>query len=103
MRGNNKRKLIPQHQLFAIKEKFHSGVPISKLIREYELDISHPHLRKLLFIYIDILNPELNLSHRKALNDSIFPIWLENKLGAVTQPDSWTYEGRFPYGTWEKK
>jgi len=103
MRGNNKRKLVSGNLIPQLLESYQLGVPLSKLIANNQLDISSPHLRKLLFIYIEILDPGIDMKQRSRLYSSLFPIWLEDKVGAYTQPDEWTYDGRFPNGTWRKK
>ena len=100
MRGNNSRKLIAEPLLAELKDKFCDGVPVARLVRDYTLDISDPHLRKLLFIYIDILNKELNTTYRTNLRQAIFPAWVKNAEGVMVQPDRWTYVGKFPFGQW---
>jgi len=100
MRGNNKRKLISEHLLAPMLEKFYAGVPVTRLIKDYELEISRPHLRKLLFIYIDILDMNLTEDYRTALRKAIFPQWVQDCSIVMKQPDRWTYIGKFPFGQW---
>ena len=102
MRGS-KRKLIPRPLLTTLLEEFYSGVPVAKTIKKYRLAISSPHLRKLLFMYMDILDLNQVKSIRTALCDSIFPPWLEDNALVTTQPDTWTYKGKFPFGVWERR
>jgi len=100
MRGNNKRKLIPEEILFAILKDYRVGVPLSKLVKNYDMEISTPHLRKLLFIYIDILDISQDEAYRTNLRNAIFPAWVKYATSAMVQPDRWTYVGKFPFGQW---
>jgi len=106
MRGNNKRKLLPEALLSPLTYQFRQGVPVTKLIRNNNLEVSRPHLRKLFFIYIDILDFE-NSEHQKdfaiALRRAMFPEWLDNKTTITEQPDEWTYDGKFPFGKWIRR
>ena len=101
MRGNNKRKLISEPLLIDLLNKYRDGVPLSKLVKNYRMDISTPHLRKLLFIYIDILDPEQSEANQLALRKAIFPAWIEGTRSAIVQPNEWTYKGKFPFGEWK--
>lgn len=103
MRGNNTRKLIDEPLLVELLSKFRDGVPIARLVRDYKLEVSDPHLRKLLFIYIDILDEELYSSKRCTIRDALFPAWVQGKDGIITQPNEWSFTGRFPLGTWGVK
>jgi len=103
VRGNNKRKLITEQYLAAILKEYQLSVPLAKLVKNHALNISTPHLRKLLFIYIDILDMSQAESNRIALRNAIFPNWLNGYLGVAEQPDEWTYQGKFPFGEWKLK
>ncbi len=97
------RKLIPELLLSRLLEEFYSGVPVTKLIAKHKLALSRHHLRKLLFLYVDILDVNQAEFTRTALRNAIFPSWLKNKMFVTTQPDAWIYKGKFPFGTWEEK
>ena len=103
MRGNNKRKLMPESLLSQLLDAYRLGVPLAKLIREHDLDISRPHLRKLLFIYIDVLEEEAFYNKESTLRHALFPAWVREKQGITIQPDKWTFTGRFPLGAWGVK
>lgn len=97
------RKLIPELLLSILLEEFYSGVPVTKLIAKYKLVISRHHLRKLLYMYVDILDVNQAEFTRTALRNAIFPPWLKNEMFVTTQPDAWIYKGKSPFGSWEEK
>lgn len=90
-----KRKLVKKPTLQEITQKYIVGVPVSKLIRQFELDISSPCLIKLIKI-------NLTLDARSG-RANLYPVWLDNSEEAPhiqTNPDTWSFEGRFPKGRW---
>ena len=101
MRGNNKRKLLNELELQAVRKSYVLGVPLTRIIRDMQLSVSRLHLLKLLYIYNDIVEEELKANEeRHQLRSAIFPIWLNNTKGIIEQPNTWTYKGRFPFGEW---
>lgn len=90
------RKLIVKHYLNEYASLRQLGVPIRKIIRDNDLDISGPHLSKLLD-WVDELNQENNT----IIHDSLFPQWLDTDGDKVQeQPIHYNYSGRFPKGRW---
>jgi len=98
---NYKRKLIAEPLLKDLAEDFNKGVPLATLIRNYQLEVSPPHLRKLLFIYSQILDESMPERHARTLRASLFPAWLTE--GVQVQPDNWGFLGKFPLGNWEEQ
>ena len=100
----NSRKLVPKTLLADIAKLRQLGVPLRKLIRDHELDISGPHLTKLLDTFGDLRTP-INIYDKKieqVVCASMFPAWLDNNsLTAQDQPDNYKYVGRFPIGEWQ--
>lgn len=99
-RTRAKRKLIKYPLLLELTSKFQDGVPVAKLIRQYELDISTPCLMKLLKIQTKLVS---SISLRR---HSLNPPWLDDSDAAPNvqvNPDDWYYEGRFPDGQWKQK
>ena len=88
-----KRKLVRHKLLLELAEKSSMGVPLTRLIRDAELDISRPHLYKLLYYY--------NTNKRKrVVYKSLFPPWLDTRSDIQLQPKNYKYKGLFPWGEW---
>lgn len=83
-------KLIPKPLLAQMSEEYELGVPVSKLKRKYNIEMSLPKLKELLEYYKE-----------QALHQSLFPIWLN--FEQTIQPDNWRYQGKFPFGEWKRK
>lgn len=98
---NNKRKLMGKELLKEVIELRKLGVPIRRIIKNKKIDISIPHLNKLMDLY-----EEANITTVSFLADSIFssifPIWLSENDGIKIVPNNWHYKGRFPFGIWEQ-
>lgn len=100
--------LMKQKLLTKLQAESNSGVPITKLIRKYELHITPPTLTKLIS-YINTMDQVL--SDPVASNDayqliynSIFPEWVNlGEDDIVLQPAGWRYTGTMPIGSWEER
>ena len=100
MSGKNTRKLLSETILADLLYKSDLGVPHSKLIRDMNLDVSLPHLTKLIGWYKQSEEAEVNAHFIRA---SLFPPWIvENINGMQCQPDTYTYKGLFPFGEWKR-
>ena len=82
------RKLLPEPILAKASELAELGVPVAKIIRDMELDISSPALSNLIRWY-DKRNPAIHLS--------LFPNWLDTNKVAQS---GWKYHGYFTIGQW---
>lgn len=68
------------------------GVPLAKVHKELELDISYPALQKLITL---LKNTNVDTV------GSLYPEWLEkDSMKVQEQPDNYKYNGYFPYGEW---
>ena len=83
-----KRKLVPEPLLKKATELLDIGVPMSKVIRDQDLDISAPALATLVKYYKQDAAP---------IYLSLFPEWLDS-LVITEQPDNAVYNGYFPLG-----
>lgn len=92
-----KRKLIKFSTLVALFDKEQEGVPYSRMIRDLDLDVSTPHLTKLLnYLFLSTSEP--------AIEQSLRPPWLDEDGPEVQEePDDYKYIGRFPFGVWAKR
>lgn len=94
--------LIQKALLTELYSQYSEGVPVSKLISKFSLDITHPTLGKLL-TYMENLQLATDEDHeaRHIINASLFPEWLANEAKPIVkQPYSWRYEGKMPLGKW---
>lgn len=100
--------LVQEDIISDIWAKANDGVPLEALIRQYELPITSPTLKKLLG-HVTALE---NADGKEELTEvydliyaSLFPEWLianEDKP-VVQQPEKvWYYDGLFPVGKWCK-
>ena len=97
----NTRKLIGQKTLASLAYWRHKGVPLAKQIRDNALDISGPHLTKLLD-YFDLIGDAttIQINAQQTISDSLFPPWIEG-FTIRQQPNNWSYIGKFPFGKWK--
>lgn len=99
-------KLIPRHLLKKLFNHYEDGVPITKLVRKYNLDISGPTLDKLLSMYALSRDGLVSLDDREIILNSLFPAWVEEGISIsdtlCIQPPDWEYVGSMPYGYWER-
>ena len=95
------RKLIPEKAILEIRELQEMGVPLARIIKDQKLDISYPHLRKLLELYEDFfISCVYNPTDIAIVTASMFPSWLRDSPKAQAQSKQDKYEGRFPFGRW---
>lgn len=100
----NKRKLIPLQQLDELYHKQAIGVPIARLIRDNDMNISIPHLSKLLHYY-GLCMANTGMESAVTIYNSLNAPWLDSTILAdrvQEEPEGYKYIGRFPYGEWEK-
>lgn len=93
-RTKAKRKLIPKALFVEIISRKALGVPISRVIKDLDLDISRTSLNSLLKVY------EVSAVTGK-FDGSLFPPWLADTPEVQEQPDNWYYQGHFPWGNWQ--
>ena len=90
---NKRRKLIRRSLLIELADLRLKGVPVLKLLRDYDLELSPPHLTKQLDYY--------NMFKNKAeVVNSLFPEWLNDIDNIQEQPATAKYDGMFPWGEW---
>lgn len=100
--------LIQRDILEELEDLNHKGVPVRKLIRDYDLTIAAPTLTRLIG-YLSLANRSIidgkkSLATKELIYSSLFPEWLEViDLDEVKQPSNWSYEGSMPLGKWVKK
>ena len=92
-------------QLTRLNDLAIMGVPIRKLQRENDIDMSEPTFKQLIEHYNTML---LAILRKEEMGDvmhgSLFPQWLEHAAdGAQEQPEAWKYAGRFPIGVWVRR
>jgi hypothetical protein len=94
-----------QEELFEkLYHKYRQGVPISRLIQQHSLAITHPTLTKLI-MYYDAWQEAYNDEVGSIIFRSLFPEWLTNNQdnkNVLLQPPEWRYEGKMPLGQWVK-
>ena len=99
-----KRKLMPQSVLHEILCKANEGVPIARLLRNYELDLTRTTLASLLQQYA---LSATSLQDQDTILASLFPPWLdeysETSSKVQQNPDGWYYQGYFPWGEWKQE
>lgn len=103
MRTKAKRKLVPNEVLNEALLRQSYGVPITRIIADYNLDISRPLFVKLLDCYQLSQTTQLTEEERNSsiIYKSLFPDWLDSdNMQVQEQPEGWAYEGRFPWGKW---
>jgi len=92
----NRRKLLALGILDTLYVDYKKGVPLTRMIRDAELDISGPHLTKLLAWY------QLSLTD-SMVELSLTPTWVDQRSTSIQeQPDDANYIGLFPIGEWEE-
>ena len=89
---------------FDILKELHSrhklGVPVTRLIKDWELDISRPSLAKLVE-YFDLYHDNHDINIMMIIKASLNPEWLEINCNIVqTQPKHYKYIGEMPLGYW---
>lgn len=94
---------IKEKALISLYEKYSMGIPISKLIKNYNIQVSHPTFTKLLMQY-SLLVETKGSDIYDTIYASYFPEWLnyeeyEHDI-IVLQPSNWNYIGTYPLGEW---
>lgn len=89
--------------LRVIHEKRKVGVPLTKLIQQHRLDITHPTLSRMLTHYDVLVSPEISEANARRVRASLFPAWLDGPHAVVSQPVDWYYTGVFPLGEWRQR
>lgn len=98
------RKLIRPDILADLAVLTELGVPVASAMRQKEIDtlITRPVVVALLESFARVDEGPLALG--QAIQDSLFPEWLDLAGARVQeQPDNYTYNGFFPEGYWECK
>lgn len=90
----SKRKLIPRALFAQIFARKALGVPLSRIIKDFNLNICRTSLATLIKLY------EVSYTDGK-FDASLFPPWLEDTDEIQEQPDGWYYQGYFPWGEWK--
>lgn len=92
--------LIQEDLLNQLSNRYATGVPICKLIKQYDLPITPPTLTKL--ISYNLMCDEVSYDIAKIIHNSLFPEWLssQDKL-VLKQSSEWRYIGKMPLGKWE--
>ncbi len=92
--------LMQQNVLEEVHAKRKEGVPVSRLIKDYRMDITHPTLSRLIEYYE--LYKQANNEIKPIIFSSLFPDWLNGTTDIlVKQPSEYLYRGRMPLGQWE--
>lgn len=92
--------LMQQKELVDMHAKRKEGVPVSRIIKDYELEITHPTLSRLIEYYE--LYMQANDEIKPIIFSSLFPEWLSSSTDIlVKQPTEYVYRGRMPLGQWE--
>ncbi len=94
-----RRKLVQLELLKEFQRKVALGVPLARLIREAELDMSQPSVANLLKWYSRAkpYNGQSDRNDAAIILASLFPAWLTYS-GQEAGED--VYEGYFPLGRW---
>lgn len=99
-RTKAKRKLINRKVLSQIYGRDILGVPLAKIVKQLDLDITPKAMSTLLYWYKETI--EAHPETAKVILDSLFPIWLDEESNLVQEnPEGWVYIGRFPLGYWD--
>lgn len=107
------KKLIMQPQLQELSKLRGLGVPIKKLLKDHDLDMTSPTLVKLLDDYDEMREfakdcpspgyPFEADTPQAKIHASLFPEWLNIIDGIQVQPKEWIYRGKWPKGNWIKR
>ncbi len=92
--------LIEEALLKELYTKHKDGVKYNTLIKHYDLDITGPTIKKLLYFYDFMVTSEPVLS--SMIRKSLFPKWLVNEV-QQQKPGEWAYAGTMPIGSWKEQ
>lgn len=95
--------LMKEDLLKVMYEKRKLGVPLTKLIEQHKLSITHPTLARMLMHYSVLSSPSISEKTKVVVRASLFPEWLSGKELVMSQPVEWYYTGVFPLGEWKKR
>ena len=94
--------LMQRSVLMELWHKYRQGVPVQKLISQYNIPLTPPTFTKLL-MFVSAANEANQDSVGTIIDNSIFPVWLaETDAVIAKQPKNWRYEGKMPLGEWVK-
>lgn len=95
--------LVRKEVLEELHSKRKLNVPLTSLIKQHRLDMTHPTLSKMLTYYDALVNVE-DPTTAEVIKASLFPEWLKQSCGAVSScPYEWYYSGVFPFGKWVRR
>lgn len=95
------RKLLAKAALERIWLRHQVGVPIERLRRDFNIELSLPSFIRLLEYYTESIDIEQNSSITNTICASLFPTWLNSDCKTIqSQPRLWKYIGKFPVGSW---
>lgn len=97
------RKLVAREHLKEITDLSLIGVPLTRIIKDKNMDVSRPHLDKLVHLYqLSYIDKVYEEEQLQLITNSLFPPWIEPDPIIQVQPETYKYRGRFPFGYWEK-
>jgi hypothetical protein len=98
MKTSAKRKLLPEADIFILKQRVELGVPLNRACRLLHPDISNVVVIRLVNWHTELEKAlaEDEFMLHDAMHNSLYPSWLPHE-----QPDEACYNGEFPYGYWE--
>lgn len=92
--------LIKESLLKELYAKHKDGVKYNTLIKNYDLPLSGPTLRKLIRYYSIMQNANPAVSD--TIYESLFPQWLTEEV-QYQDAAEWVYIGAMPLGEWEQR
>jgi exopolyphosphatase/pppGpp-phosphohydrolase len=95
--------LMKENLLAVLHNKHKEGVKYDTLIKNYNLKITGPTLKKLIKYYEIMLKNEGEV--KTTVCNSLFPDWLVYntiKEDVQHQPTGWIYDGNMPLGVWKE-
>lgn len=102
--NKSKRKHIKYDKLKELSALSAKGVPTARLIRDHSLDVSVPHLAKLIRCFNAYKALPVTSDKALELHDSLFPDWVDDTGSDIQiQPSNWKYNGLFPFGSWSER
>lgn len=94
------RKLMNPKLYTQIQEKLDMGVPLTKVMKQLDITMSHPACSKLMRYFEDSRDYS-DPDGATIIHNSLFPKWLDADGPTVQeQPFDYKYIGYFPYGEW---
>lgn len=87
--------LIAEDLLSKLYNEHILGVSYTKIIKNYNLNITIPTLKNILKYYYYLLNT--NTKYNDNVRQTLFPTWLSKPMMKSTGHN---YEGIYPFGLW---